>query len=350
MTTSPVKVHGAQQIFVSAGVKLDRVELTSVKLDQSYNYSGASDENGYNGYNNGFTTPYDFVVTVDWGDGTPPTGAEWEQDYSNWGYGNSLTPYRLLGTHTYQSPGDYQVRVNIVAADNRLSTSAKLREDGNYAYSQHRGSSVTQAKVFLQTLTAQPLPITAVDDQQWSGVVATFQDSAQGTSANDYVATINWGEANYGFQYFSQGVIVSLGDGSFAVRGEFTYLTEADPTVTVSINRINGPSIVTQTDANVRGAKPIFGSAGVVLGNVELSSLILDSSAYGYSFDESGGYIYNPGNVGPSNFTVTVDWGDGTPLTDALWDQDYTSGWGYGVAYRLLGSHTYAGRVTTWLA
>ena len=195
-----------------------------------------------------------------------------------------------------------------------------------------------------------PRTINAVDDEPWSGVVATFQDSTPGTVASDYIATIDWGQVNYGYMSSSQGVIESLGNGRFAVRGSFTYSIEANPIVNISINRFEGPSIVTGSAANVYGAKPIFFGTGVPLTQVELTSVTLDESTDGTS---SGGPGYTPfgnpnnGATGPSNFTATVDWGDGTPLTTAIWERDSSSGnsgWYEHPntdRYRLRGSHTY---------
>lgn len=287
--------------------------------------------------------PSDFTTSVNWGDGTISSNAVWELDNSGglssagWYQGNR---YRLLASHTYVNQGNYEVRVDVAP------TNSQLREDGNYNYPQHRGFSITQVNVVQQTLTVQPSMINAVDDQPWSGVVATFRDSTLGTDVGDYVATTQWGEVNYGYEYGNQGTIESLGNGNFAVRGSYTYATEANPKVTITINRIEGPSIATATTAKVHGAKPIFVSAGVTLDRVELTSVTLDQSdSYSDNYDENGNYINsNDGMTVPTDFVVSFDWGDGTPLTSAEWAQDFWN-WGYGnsfTPYRLLGTHTYA--------
>ena len=85
-------------------------------------------------------------------------------DYGNWDYVNSDTPYRLLGSHTYASPGEYEIRTSIAPVNSRPSASSKLLEDGNNNYRQHRGFSVTQAKAFQQTLTAQPSTINCLNE------------------------------------------------------------------------------------------------------------------------------------------------------------------------------------------
>ena len=369
-TESTAKVHGAKPIYVSAGVATGKVELTSVSLHSNY---GDYSSGYYNEYGNHFqysyqeVSPSNFTTTVDWGDGTPLTSALWEIDYYNgWGYGNSFVPYRLFGTHTYATPGDYEVRVNINPVNSSVVGSERLMEDGYYNYQQHRGFSVTDVKVFQQTLTAEAHAINAVDDQPWSGIVATFQDSTLGTDASDYEATINWGEVNYSYGYGygnqgHQGTIESLGNGQFAVRGTYTYSIESDPQVTVAINRIEGPSIVTHSPAKVHGASPIFSRAEVPLNQVELTSVTLVESSSGgpngggSSNGGSGHTLFggpNNGTTIPSNFTATVDWGDGTPVTGATWERDYSGDSGYEyssgyefqnrVRYRLRGSHTYA--------
>ena len=63
--------NGTKPIHVSAGGALNKVELTSISLYESYNYySGYYDE--YGNYNNNYDVadPSDFTTTVDWGDGT----------------------------------------------------------------------------------------------------------------------------------------------------------------------------------------------------------------------------------------------------------------------------------------
>ena len=171
------------------------------------------------------------------------------------------------------------------------------------------------------SIHGQAVAINAVDDEPWSGVVATFQDSLPGFDANDYVATIHWGESNYGYQGSSLGTVGALGNGQYEVRGTFTYAIEADRNVNVTINRIEGPTIVTTGSAKIHGAKPIYGSAGVALDRVELSTVALNTyPSYSGYYDEFGNYQYNYDPTDPSDFIVTVNWGDGTPVTSATWD------------------------------
>src|SRR5205814_1041098 len=154
--------------------------------------------------------------------------------------------------------------------------------------------------------------------QPFTAVVATF------TGGGALSATIDWGDSTT-----SSGVVVSLGNGQFAVVGSHTYAEDGENEmelvdvlpITVKIFRIGGTTVtvigggttVNVTDtANVTEEEEILSAQGGLTFNVlefqTLSNVVVA--------------VLTPGpNESASEFTATIDWGDGTTSTGTVVDQ-----------------------------
>src|SRR5207253_2197390 len=100
----------------------------------------------------------------------------------------------------------------------RTSDNAMGTGSGNVAVGEH------------DALTAQGTTITGSSGQALSNVtVATFTDTDAITAANDFVATINWGDGT------TSAGAVSGSNGSFAVSGTHTSTTTGTEAVTGTI-------------------------------------------------------------------------------------------------------------------
>jgi hypothetical protein len=146
-------------------------------------------------------------------------------------------------------------------------------------------------------------------------IVAYFEDADPNSSANDFMASIDWGD----------GTPPSLGDITaqgvpgngpiYRVTGDHTYAEEGSYTVTVVVNDIDfdGTGIVTTGLATIADTPPVLTPvpftipegrqfAGPVATISELTEPTVPETPQ----------IQEP----PTDFRATIDWGDGSPLTE----------------------------------
>ncbi|HJT32262.1 MAG TPA: hypothetical protein VJ783_09490 [Pirellulales bacterium] len=163
----------------------------------------------------------------------------------------------------------------------------------------------------------------AFEDQALPGTtdVASFHDTTPGATASDFTATIVWGDGAT-----TAGTVVGS-NGAFTVEGGHTYADEAFENASVTIVRtadnsqlaLTGTIAVDDTDTlNGHSAPTIVGNPNQALSNVTVAT------------------FSDPTNTAslPSDFTVSIDWGDGTTTGGTL-----SGGSG---AFTVSGSHTYA--------
>jgi len=165
--------------------------------------------------------------------------------------------------------------------------------------------------------TANTFPNLVEGGSNINGVVGGFTDSTIDPLGN-YSATLGWGDGTT-----STGVVASLGGGNFSVSGNHIYAEEGTFTFSVGVTDSDGSSstgtnTATVTDAPLTplSSSPFGFSPGTSLNNIVLGTFG-DANA-----------------VGPaSDFSVTIDWGDG--LTDV------GTASGGGGTFSVTGSHTY---------
>ena len=141
--------------------------------------------------------------------------------------------------------------------------------------------------------------------------LATFTDAEPNAAASDFVAMIDWGDGTT-----SNGTVATDGNGGFVVSGQYSYpsIGVHDITVTVYDVRLADAAIanpVTDAASVVDMPLPLVGPnlqayAGTTVGNVSwpLASVRGIVEAWG-------------------NYAATIDWGDGTPVTDAVVTVDF---------------------------
>ncbi len=109
-----------------------------------------------------------------------------------------------------------------------------------------------KGEYFLSATADAPLAATGVDVSAVRGqllddvIVATFTDTDPGSLLSDFSATINWGDGTT-----SDGTIVPLGSGNYAVRGDRTYTTEGSYVVSVLILDVLGSMAKTTSAATI---------------------------------------------------------------------------------------------------
>jgi hypothetical protein len=144
-----------------------------------------------------------FTATINWGDGTTTTGA----------VSGSNGTFTVKGGHTYADEGSFPLGVTIT--DKANSTSLPL--------------SGTVAAAEADVLSARGLTFRANAGQAFTGRVATFTDRNTGNVANDFSATINWGDGTTG-----AGAITDT-RGAISVSGTHTYASSGQDAVTVTL-------------------------------------------------------------------------------------------------------------------
>jgi hypothetical protein len=151
--------------------------------------------------------------------------------------------------------------------------------------------------------------------------VASFTDGTITDTAANFTATIDWGDG-----ITTTGTVVGA-SGSFTVEGDHTYADEGNPLATVTVTRTSdNAQLVLQGGVNVNDADVLSGQGQptiVANPNQALTNVAVATFANSASFP----------NV-PGDFTVSIDWGDGTTTAGTLSLN--------GSTYTVTGSHSYA--------
>ena len=170
-----------------------------------------------------------------------------------------------------------------------------------------------------EPIAATGTNFSATEGASFSGTVATFTDPDTGATASEYSATIAWGDGSS-----SSGTIAGPVGGPFIVSGAHTYLEEGAYAVAVTIvdidntsNRDTATSVASVADAAVT-------ATGV-------------NAVSGLSFSGTVANFTDANTAAPvSDFTATINWGDGSAQTGGTVS-------GSGGSFKVDGSHTYGG-------
>jgi hypothetical protein len=221
-------------------------------------------------------TAADFTATIDWGDGITTTGTVVGSNGS----------FTVEGGHTYVDEGFPTGVVTVT----RTTDQTQLVLAG--------GVSVSDADNIHGF--GQPTIVANSNQALTNVVVATFTDSYLGTGTNDFTVNIDWGDGT------TTAGTLSLNGGTYTVTGSHTYATNGQFTITTFM-----------TD---NGADNAFGSAVTAAdigfgGNQVFSSAIETIPVPGTT--EIATFADNAG-LPSTDYTATIDWGDGTTTTGAV--------------------------------
>ncbi|HVX11746.1 MAG TPA: TIGR03118 family protein [Pirellulales bacterium] len=216
----------------------------------------------------------DFTATIDWGDGTPATVGT---------VSDVVGGFVVTGVHTY--------------AEEAASLAVKV------IINDVGGSSATApstAVVADAPLTASKVTFTATDGIAFTGSVASFSDANSAALPSDFTATIDWGDGTSA----TAGTVIAAG-GQFAVTGSHIYARPGSLQVTVTINDKGGSSAGVTGEADVLPA-PLSPNP----------PLTLPAATQGVLFSGTlGSFTDSDPNAQKTDFTATIDWGDGTPTS-----------------------------------
>ncbi len=165
-------------------------------------------------------TVADFVVSINWGDGSVTPGL----------VGGSNGSFNVGGSHIYHQAGNYPITLTVTPSGANGS------------------SSQSTAIVSGAPITATGFNLIA-KTTKFSGTVATFTDGNPFGVAGDYSAAIFWGDGKS-----SVGTVTAAGAG-FKVAGTHTYGKKGKFVVTISIRDTGGSTATTTTNLNVGPVK-----------------------------------------------------------------------------------------------
>jgi len=174
-----------------------------------------------------------------------------------------------------------------------------------------------------QAIHAQGVTFNATEGASFTGTVATFTDPDPNSTASEYTATINWGDATAP----TAGTITGPTGGPFTVTGTHTYIEEGTYTVTVTITDVDTPSntATATSTANVADAALTPGALIVSAGGVEG----VTPTNVTFTFTDANPFAT------VADFTATIAWGDGSTTAGAVSGPP-------GGPFTVTGSHTYA--------
>jgi hypothetical protein len=238
-------------------------------------------------------TASDFTATINWGDGSASPGTVVAQNGGG---------FAVDGTHTYAEEGHYTVGVTI----NDVSGGTT--------------SGTSNANIADAALTANATSVSGTKGTAIAGAtVATFTDANPNAPVSDFSATINWGDGTT-----TSGTVVAQNGGGFAVDGTHTYADEGKYNIGVSINDDGGNTASATSNANIADAA--LAASGTTVSGTEGAAI---SGATIATFTDA-----NP-NAPVSDFTATINWGDGSTTSGTVVAQN-------GGDFAVDGTHTYA--------
>jgi hypothetical protein len=235
----------------------------------------------------------DFTATIDWGDGSSPTSGVITPD--------SVSGFDVAGTHTYADEGSHTAVIHITGP---AATSITVN---------------APAKVDDAPLTPTGFPFSTAEGTAFSGKLLTFTDANPASSVSEFTATIDWNDGTT-----PDNVSVTVVDGQYTVSGSHTYAVAGNFNVQVTINDVGGAQAVatlavTVTDLPIRATAVSIEAveANLFSGTV---ALLTDGNSLAKATD----------------FTATIDWNDGTPVTAGTIVASPSGG------FLVVGNHTYA--------
>jgi hypothetical protein len=246
-------------------------------------------------------TPAAFTATIDCGDGVTTPGTVVGSNGS----------FTVEGGHGYAD----EMTAPLTVVLTRTADGATATASGNVA--------VTEAGLTLAnagTLTENPVN---------NAVLTTLISMNPLDSASDFTASIDWGDGAAP----TSGTVVGSG-GAFTVEGGHTYADEGNDQARVVLTRTTDGATATASGSVAVGENDSLTFNPAI--QIPQIFTVHTHQPFGPVFDFSDSDTLSPA----SDFTATIDWGDGTTTSGGV-------GLGSGL-FRVSGSHAYAlpGRYT----
>ena len=262
-----------------------------------------------------FAPASNFTATIDWGDGNGPQPAQ----VTALGGGN----FEVSGSIVYQeAQPSYPVTVSIVSAGGSTAQAV--------------GSAVvTDAPL----IAGAPFTAQATEGIPFSGATATFEDGNPFGSADDFLASISWGDGTSSNAIVTEtGIDPITGDPIFGVSSSGTGHTyanvtlpgQSDPIAVTVIDlggsrvTLNGKAIVADAPLTVNPVASVLATAGTAFTGVVATFSSADPTAP------------------ESDFSATISWGDGHVSTGTIALETGAAAGSTTPVYTVTGTNTYA--------
>jgi hypothetical protein len=236
----------------------------------------------------------DYTAIIAWGDGKVDTATQ-----ANGGLVLQGGVISVLGTHTYNEEGPENFTVTITDAGGAsipLASSSKTIADAD-------------APLTVTGQTINPVEGAAASNL----LVATFTDADPNGVASDYVASINWGDGDTTAGYTIVPDSQVKGQFDVLASKSHPYAEEGTETLSVTVTDIGDGRTTSTPGVSNATAKSTdkVADAGLVPVSHTLINLVEGTSFTGVvaSFTDA-----DP-NAAAADFTVLVQWGDGSSST-----------------------------------
>jgi hypothetical protein len=231
--------------------------------------------------------PGDYSVTIIWGDDTATTTGTVTQTGAN--------SFSVAGTHTY---GDE------TAANAPFTVNVQIQEN-NPSGDHDTGSTLSEAAVNEgDAFTPGSISLNTAEGTAFNGTVATFTDSNTANTAFDFTATIDWGDGTTP----TTGTVSNNG-GNFIINGSHTYAEDGSYSVSVTLAD-DQPSFLSATATGTA----TVAESDLFITPVEASI----APTEGQSFTQTLAFFSDPSSASSSDFTASIDWGDGVSSTGTI--------------------------------
>jgi hypothetical protein len=298
--------------FGSTATTTEQVQVLDAPLTPSPITLNPTEQTGFTGRVGSFTdsNPFakasDFNISIDWGNGHTSAGTVVADNNGG---------FDVLGSNTYSEEGSFQVKVSV-------------RDVGGSS------TNMTSTAVVVDApLTPIAVNLTGVEAATVSGQVGLFQDGFTNAPLTDFTtaggrATINWGD---GSQPVTGVVTQPGGQGTpFAVSGSHIYSDAGSYTVLVTLHDKSGSSATAISTVTVNDSP--LSAVGIALQLVEGSPFTGQVAAFVDANPKATLATFTTGGG-----SVTIDWGDGTPVVPGI----LTQAQGPGTAFVVSGTHTF---------
>jgi hypothetical protein len=250
------------------------------------------------------------MAVINWGDGTTSTGSITGPDQNG--------VFTVSGSHSYVEEGDpahggpFVITVTITSG----TSTATVTDTTNIAE-----APIVATGGFL---------INAVETQSFTATVATFTDTGGPENATlDYSATIDWGDGTTSIGTISgpdqNGVFTVTGTHAYADldQNQSGFADIFPITVTITHETVSATAVSTALVAEEPEPPPVL-VGGFTISAVE-----------GQTFTAAVATFTN-GNEPATQFTATINWGDGTTSQGTIVGPDQNG------VFTIIGSHAYA--------
>ncbi len=260
----------------------------------------------------------DFSGTIDWGDGT--TSSFDSSNVTVVSRTGTLATFNVPVDHVYAEEGNYLFAVTI--------------RDVGGASTVANGLAVVSDTPLVDASIPQ---INAVEGKPGTFQIATFSDLNSNAPLSDFSGTIQWGDGTTSaFSRSNVSLVTRKPDrATFSISASHAYAEDGiyspanGTAIVVTINDVGGASITTSGTVTVTDA-PLTAVAATIPAQVEVTSFTNVVVAT-FTDADPGGHL--------GDYSASIDWGDGSPLTSGTVSQPG----GPGTSFSVSGTHIYAG-------